>query len=136
MVYYGCNSLVDTTLQVHRIGTGSNVLQAFGYDGLCKDGSGCCTVAGIIASLACYALDELGTCVLKLVLKLHFLSHGNTVLSDLRSTELLLDNYIATFRTECNLNSISQFVYTVLQQVAGIYIVFNLFSHDFMSFEF
>ena len=43
--------LVDTTLQVHRIGTGGHVLQTLGHDSLCQD---CCssrTVAGIVASL-------------------------------------------------------------------------------------
>ena len=43
--------LVDTTLQVHRIGTSGHVLQTLGHDGLCQD---CCssrTVAGIVAGL-------------------------------------------------------------------------------------
>ena len=129
MLHNSCNCLVDTTLEVHRVGTCCNVLQALSNDSLCEDGSCCSTVTSIVTSLACNALYELCASVLELVVKLHFLSNGNTVLSDLGSTELLLDNYVAAFRAKCNLYGVSQLVDTVLKQVACIYIVFNLFSH-------
>ena len=132
--YNSCYSLVDTTLQVHRIGTCGNVLQAYVDNALCKDGSGCCSVACIVAGLACNALDELCTSILEVVGKLNLLCYGNTVLGYLGSTELLLDDNVAAFRTECNLNCICQLVNALLQQVAGVHIEFNVFSHDVLFF--
>ena len=88
---HGLHSLVDTTLQVHRIGTSGNILQTLSNDSLGEDGSCCGTITSIVARLRSYALHELSTCVLELVLQLDFLSNGNTVLGNLGSTELLLD---------------------------------------------
>ena len=124
------HSLVDTTLQVHRIGTGSNVLQALSNDGLSQDGSCCCTVTCVITCLAGNTLNELSTSILKLILQFHFLGYGNTILGNLRSTKLLFDYYVAALRTKSYLYCVSQLIDTLLQEVASIHIVFNIFSHN------
>ena len=131
MCYDSSYCLVNTTLQVHRVSTCGYVLQALGYDSLGEDCSGCCTVACVVAGLACYALNKLCASVLELILELHFLSYGHTVLCNLRSTELLLNDNVTSFWTESYLYCVSQLVDTVLQQVACIHIVFNIFSHFF-----
>ena len=134
MLYHLGNSLVDTSLQIHRIGTGGNILQTLVDDSLSKDGGSSGTITSIVASLGSHALNELGTGVLELVLELHLLGHGNTVLGNLGSTKLLLDNYIATLRTESYLYCIGQLVNTLLEQVTGICIELDIFSHDSISF--
>ncbi len=127
------HSLVDTTLQVHWVGTCGNVLQALVYDSLSQDSSGSCTITCVIASLAGYTLYELSACVLKLVLQFYFLGNGNTILSNLRSTKLLFDYHVAALRSESYLHCVSQLIDTLLQEVASIHIVFNIFSHDLYS---
>ena len=127
------HSLVDTTLQIHRIGTGGNILQTLVDDALGEDGSSGGTVAGIITCLRGHALHQLGTCILKLVFQFHFLGHCHTVLGNLGCAKLLLDHHITTFGAEGYLNSISQLVYALLQKVAGIGIELYFFCHDSFS---
>ena len=61
-------SLVNTTLQVHWVCTCSNVLQALCYDSLSQDSSSCCTITGIITSLAGNALNKLSTSIFEFIL--------------------------------------------------------------------
>ncbi len=57
LAHYGRDSLVDTALEVHRIGSGGNVLEAYAYDSLCQYGSRGGTITGLIAGLGGYLLD-------------------------------------------------------------------------------
>ena len=45
------DSLVDTALEVHRIGTGSYVLETGVDDSLSENSSGCCAITGIVTCL-------------------------------------------------------------------------------------
>ena len=119
------HGLVDTTLQVHRVGTSGDILQTYVDDALSQNGSSCGAVTGIVARLRSHALEELCASILEL----HLFGHGHAVLGDLRSTKLLLDNHVATFRAEGYLYCICQLIHAVLQQVAGIHIEFNIFCH-------
>ena len=47
---HSLHSLVDTTLQIHRISTSSDVLQTLANDSLGENGSSCCTITCIITS--------------------------------------------------------------------------------------
>ncbi len=127
----GIHGLVDTALQVHGVGSGGHVLQALGHDGLCQDGSGGGSVAGIVASLRGHALHELCTSVLEVVFELNLLRHGHAVLRNLGSAELLLNHHVAALRTKCHLNCVSQLIHAMLQQVAGFNIEFDIFCHNF-----
>ena len=51
MLSNSLHSLVDTTLQIHGVGTGGDVLQTLRNDSLCEDGSGGCTVTCIVTGL-------------------------------------------------------------------------------------
>ena len=98
-VYNFIDSLVDTALQIHWVGTGSHILQTFCNDSLCQDSCCCRTIAGIVSSLACHTLNELCTGILETVFKFYFLCYRNTIFCDLRSTEFLSKNYISPLRT-------------------------------------
>ena len=89
--------------------------------------------AAAVTGLRGHALNELCTSILKLVLQFNLLSDGHTVLGDLRSTELLLNDHIAALRTECYLDCVSQLVYALLHSVAGVNIEFNILCHNFKT---
>ena len=55
------NTQVNTTLEVHRVCTGCDVLQAFTDDCLCKNSSCCCTVTCYIICLRCNLTNHLST---------------------------------------------------------------------------
>ena len=76
------DSLVDPTLEIHRIGTSGYVLQADTDDALGKDGSGGRTVTSIVVGLGGYLLDELSAHVLEGVFELNLLSDRYAVLGD------------------------------------------------------
>ena len=125
------NCLVDTALQIHGVGACGHVLQTYADDFLCEDSSGGGTVTGLVVGLGCHFPYHLGTHVLETVLELHFLGYGNTVLGDLRSTEFLVDNHIASLRTEGYLHCVCKSVHAFLHQAAGFHIEFDFFCHDF-----
>ena len=52
--------LVDTALQVHRVGTCGHVLHAYADDSLCQHRSGRRTVTGVVVGLRSHLLDHLG----------------------------------------------------------------------------
>ena len=128
----GSNGLVDTALQVHGVGTSCHVLQTFANDSLSQYGSSGCTITSIIASLGSHALHQLCTSILEGVCQLNLLCHSNTVLGDVGSTELLLDDNVAALGTESYLYCICQTVHALLHQVASLYVEFNVFCHSFI----
>ncbi len=126
----GSNGFVDTLLQVHGVGAGGHVLEAHVDDGLGEDRRGGGTVTGLVVGLGGNLLHHLGTHVLERVLQLHFLGHGNTVLGDLRSTELLGNDYVAAFRAKRYFNCICKCICTVLHGGADVCIEFDFLCHS------
>ena len=129
------DGLVDTALQIHGIGTGGDILQSLAYDGLSQYGSRGGTVAGIVTRLAGHALHELCTCILEGVCQFYFLGHGDTVLGDVGSTELLLDDDVASLGTQGDLYCVSQLIYALLHLLAGVNIEFDIFCHGCCCFR-
>ena len=125
--------LVDTALQVHWVGTCCDILQTLVDDSLSEDGCCGCTIAGIVTSLAGNALDELCASILEFVLQLYLLGNGNTVLGNLWCAKLLLNNNVAAFRTECNLNCVCQLVNTILEQLTCVNVKLDIFCHNAYS---
>ena len=125
------HGFVDAALNVERVGSCGHVLHAFCQDGLSQDSSGCRTVAGVVASLAGYALDELCACILECIVEFYFLCDRNTVLCDARSAEFLVDNDVAAFRAEGYFHCVGQHVSTFFEELAGFYVVFQFFCHGF-----
>ena len=128
--HYGSHGFVDTSFQFHRIGTGSNVFQANINNGLCQD-SGCGrTVSGIISGFGSHFFDHLCTDVGIRIGQFNFFGYAYTVFGDVWSSEFLLNDYIAAFRSEGYFYCICQLVYPFFHQVAGFDIEFYFFCHD------
>ncbi len=125
----GSHSLVDTALEVHRVGTGSNVLKAYGYDSLSEHGGGGCSVAGIVAGLGGNFLHKLCAHVAERLFKLYLAGNAHTVLGDMGSAELLAYDNVAAFRAEGDLNGVGKSVDTLFELFASLDIEFNVFCH-------
>ena len=126
----GSSSLVDTTLQIHRVHAGSNSLQTFGNDGLSQYGSSGGTVTSVIVGTGSNVFDQLRAHVFKLVFQLDFLGNGNAVLGDQRRAEAALDQHVTALRTQGSFNRIGQRVHAVQHLVATGNTEFNFFcSH-------
>ena len=130
VVHHRVDGLVDTTFQVHRVGTSSDVLQTLVDDGLGENRSRGRTITCVVARLAGHALGKLCACVLQAVLQLYLLGHAHTVLGDLRCAKLSANHHVATLRAECHLDGVGQLVHTALEQIACFCIEFNIFCHD------
>ena len=75
-------------------------------------------------------LHHLGTHVLELVFKLHFLCYGYAVLGDLGSAELLSDDNVTAFRAKRYLNCICKCICAFLHGGADVCIEFNFLCHN------
>ncbi len=118
---YGCAHLLDGlncsigrllhTLAEHdRVRTCCQVLHAFVDHGLCQYGSSCGSVAGNIIGLGSSLADDLCTHVLELILELDLLCNGNTIIGNGRCAVALIQNNIASLRSQCDLYCVRQFV--------------------------
>ena len=96
----GLNGLVDTALEVNRVGTGGDVLETFAIDALGEDGRGGGAVAGSIGGLGSDFLHHLRAHVLVGIGQLDFLGDGHAVLGDGRGAEFLVDDDIAALGPE------------------------------------
>ena len=133
--YHLSNSLVNTTLQVHWVSTSGNVLQTYTDDSLSQNRSRSRTVASVVVSLRSYLLNHLSTHVLERASQLDLLRYRYAILRYVRCAKLLLDDHVTPLRAQCYLNGIRQLVNALLQEVAGIHIIFNLFCHDCIRFK-
>jgi hypothetical protein len=113
-------TLVDTTLEIHRVHAGCNGLEALTQDSLGQHGGGGGTVTGDVGGLRCDLFHHLRTHVLELVFQLDFLGDRNAVLRDGRGAEALLEHDIAALGTESYLYGIRQDVDAAHHVLAGI----------------
>ena len=134
VLHNGCDGLVDTPLEVHRVRAGGHVLDTHADDGLGEHRGGGGTVAGVVIGLGGYLLDNLGTHVGEGLFEFHFLGYRHTVLGDVRRTELAVDYHIPSFRAERYLYRIGERIDALFQKLAGFRIVFYLFSHGYMIY--
>ena len=104
------HGLVDAALQIHGIGAGSHIFQAYVDDRLGQDGGGGGAVAGVIAGFRGHFLHELRAHVLERILKLDFAGHAYAVFGDVGGAEFLLDDYIAAFRAKGYLDGVGKSV--------------------------
>ena len=129
-VHDNADGLVDTALEVHRVGAGGNVLQTHADDGLSQHRSGGRTVTRIVVGLRSDLADHLGAHVGECILELHLLGHSHAVLGNLRRTELLVDNHVATLRAQRHLHGVRQRVDTLLEELARLYVIFDFLCHN------
>ena len=131
-LYHLSDGLVDTALHIEWIGTGSHILHTLRKDGLSQNGSCGGTVASIIASLAGHTLHKLCAGILKGIFQFNLLGYGHTVLGNLGSAKLLINNNVATLGAQRNFHCISQRIGSSFEHLAGINIIFYFFSHSFL----
>ena len=132
--HHALHGLVDTALEVERIGTSGHVFHTFRQNGLCQYGGRGGAVAGIVTGLGSHTLHELCTCILEGVIEFDFTCHAHTIFGDAGSAEFLVDDNIATLRAEGNFYCIGQSVSTLAELFAGINVIFNFFCHDSLLF--
>ena len=117
----------------NRVCACSQVLHSLMYHCLCKYGCCCSTITSYIICLGCNFFDDLGTHILKSVLKLNLFCNGNTIVCDKRSTERFVKDYIPSFRSKCHSYCICKFIYTSFKCCSCFCAIFNLFCHDKMT---
>ena len=124
------NGLVDTALEVHGVCTRRDVLQTHADDGLSQHRCGGRTVTRVVVGLRGNLADHLGAHVGKSILELHLLGDRHTVLGNLRRTEFLVDNHVATLRAQRHLHCVRQRVDALLEKLARLNVIFNLLCHS------
>src|SRR5439155_1472140 len=91
-------------------------------------------VPGDVGRLGRHFLHHLGAHVLHRILELELLCDRHAVLGHRRVTELLLDDDVATLRTEGDLHRVRQLVHAPLEARAGLRIEFEVLgSHLVLS---
>jgi len=101
----GC---VDPALDLHRVVPGRDHARALAVDRLGEDRGRGRSVTRHVVRLRGDFAHHLGAHVLELVLELDLLGHRHAVLGDLRGTEALLQDDVATLGTERDLHRIRQ----------------------------
>src|SRR6185295_10893771 len=101
------DSLVDATLEGHRIRARGDSLHAFAEDRLRQNGRGGGAVAGDVGSLGSDFADHLSAHVLERVFQLDLFRHSDAVFRDRRRTKLLVDYNVAALWTEGDLHCVS-----------------------------
>src|ERR1700722_971893 len=120
--------LIDAALQIHRVRTRSDRLQALTNDGLGELGGGGGAVAGFVGRVGCHFLHHLRAHVLKLVLEFNFLGDGDAVFGDGRSAVALVEHGIAALGTQRYLDGIRQNIHTPEHPLPGVVAEAYVFS--------
>ncbi len=133
----GRDGLVDTALQVHRVDTGGDGLEAFLDERLGEDGRGRGAVTGHVGGLRGGFLDDLGADVLVLVGEFDFLRDRDAVLGDGRGAEALLEHDVAALRAEGDLDGVGEGVDTLQHARAYVFAEADFFRcHEIFASEF
>ena len=127
------DGLLHAALDVHGVGTGGDVLHAFGDQSLGQDGGGGGAVTGSIVGLGSNFANQLSAHVFELVLQLNLLGDGHAVIGDEGAAELLGQNHVATLGAQGDLDGIGQLVNAGAKSFAGFFALLNLFSHNIIS---
>ncbi len=109
------NSLLDATLQRHRVGSGCHVAKSLAHQRLGEHRRGGRPVACHVVGLRRDFLHELGAHVLEMVLELYVTGDRDTVVGNRRRTELLVEHDVAALRAEGHLDSVGELVDADLQ---------------------
>src|SRR5262245_3551462 len=125
------NGFFDAPLHEHRVGPGDDGPQALVVDGLGQHGRGGGAVAGNVARLRGHLADHAGAHVLVLVLQLDLAGHGHAVLGDGGGAERLLDDDVAAFRAERDLDGLGKLGDPAAHGLAGLHVKSDLLGGHF-----
>ena len=106
----GFHSLVDAALERGRVRAGRDIAETFPVDGLSEHGRGGGAVTSDIGSLGGDFANELGAHVFIRIFELDFLGHGHTILGDRRAAEFLVEDDVASARSERRFHSAREFL--------------------------
>ena len=121
--------LHDAPLQRSRIGSGSDVAQALAINGLGQDRRRGGAVTGHVGCLGRDLANELGAHVFKGVLQFDLLGHRHPVLGNGGAPELLVENDVATGRSEGAFHGARQFLHPAEETLTGDFVENEFFSH-------
>src|ERR1700730_7128635 len=113
-------AVVDAALEVPRVHTGGNRLEAFLANGLRENRCGGRTIAGEVRGLRRHLSHHFCAHVLELVFQLHLPRHSDTVLGDARRAERLVEHDIAALGTKRHADCVGEDVYTAQHPVARV----------------
>ena len=91
---------------------------------MCQYGSGSSTIACYIVGFDGNFFNQLCAHVFKWIFQFDVTSNGNTIVSDQRSTELFVKDYVSSFRSDRYTNGICKFIYTGFQCFSGVNAIF------------
>jgi hypothetical protein len=111
---------IDAALDLVRVRTRGDVLQALGEDGLGVDGRGGGAVTGLLAGLRRDLLDHLRAHVLVRVVEGDLLRDRHAVLGDGGGAEGLLEDDHAPGRAQSDLDGPGEFLHALEDAVAGV----------------
>ena len=91
----------------------------------CRGGS----VAGYVVGLFGYFFDQFGANALVWVFEVDFFGDRNTVIGDRWSAPLFVEHDVATFWSEGDTNSVSQFIHPVFEGSASYFVKCDDLGH-------
>ncbi len=124
---------VDAALQIHRVRTRGDRLQALADDRLREHGGGGGAVAGLIGGVGRDFLHHLRAHVLELVLELDFLRDRDTVLGDGGGAEALVEHRVAALGTQRDLDGIRQDIHALEHALPGVVAETYVFCCHFLD---
>ena len=135
LVHDGFGGLQDSTLEADRIGTRSHVAKTFLVNGLGQHGGGGGSVPGYVGGLAGDLADELGSHVFVGILKLDLLGHRDTVLGDGGGAEFLVEDHVASGRSQGGFHRGGQFLHPAQERVPGGFVKLQLLGRHCVFFR-
>jgi hypothetical protein len=124
---------VDAALELHRVGAGRDVLEAFTEDRLGQHGRRGGAVAGDVVGLGRHLLDQLRAQVLVRARQLDLLGDGDAVVGDRGGAELLVQDHVAALGAERDLDGVGQRVDAALQRPPGLLVELEDLRHEVSS---
>ena len=123
------DALLDAALEAHRVGPGADVLEALGDHRLAEDDGGRRAVAGDVVGLGGDLLEELRAHVLEWILELDLLGDRHPVVGDRRRAVLLVEDDVATLRSEGDADRVGQAIDAALEAPTGHLVEEELLGH-------
>ena len=118
----GFDGLSDAALQRGRVRAGGDVAQTFAVNGFGENGRRGRAVARDVRGLGSDFANELGAHIFIRIFELDFFRDRHTVLGDRRAAEFLVENDVATARSERGLDGLREFLDTAQQRVPRVFI--------------